>query len=59
MKVLMIVSKKDDSACVLVEKYGYLIFGMEQAQDCLNTFKKLENNDKYKIVVKDIKWRNA
>ncbi|QBJ00567.1 hypothetical protein [Vibrio phage vB_VpP_BA6] len=59
MHVLMIVSKEDDSSCVLVDKYGYLIFGMEQTQDCLDVFNKLENRDNYKIIVKDIQWRNV
>ncbi len=59
MHVLMIVSKKDDSSCVMVEKYGYLIFGMEHTQDCLDVFNKLDNNENYKIVVKDVAWRNV
>ncbi|BBI55022.1 hypothetical protein [Vibrio phage vB_ValP_IME234] len=59
MKVLMIVSKKDTSCCVLVKEYGYLIFDMEHTQDCLDAFNKLEDNHNYKIVVKEIQWRDA
>lgn len=58
MKVWAIVTKYDEDRVVYTNDYGYCFFPEENAADCAALMNQLENKESYKMVLKDMRWRN-